>query len=89
MAIFDFMFTAATGSSVAKIHRRSLALYGPTERAFIENNVYNVQYPKILILEGMSWNSSSLLYFFLSLLPHTSYFVSERSCLFWLVHSGA
>ena len=59
------MFTAATGSSVAKIHRRSLAIYGPTERAFVENNVYNMQYPKILILEGML----TVLLIFLVFLP--------------------
>ena len=52
MAIFDFVFTTAVVSSVTKIRRRSLAFYGPEERAFIDNNVYNSQYPKILILEG-------------------------------------
>lgn len=61
------MFTAATGSSVAKIHRRSLAIYGPTERAFVENNVYNMQYPKILILEGML----TVLLIFLVFLPRS------------------
>lgn len=82
------MFTAATGSSVAKIHRRSLAIYGPTERAFVENNVYNMQYPKILILEGMCETPhlsccSSLIFCLIS------DSISERSCLLWLVHSSA
>lgn len=45
------MLTTASVSSVARIRRRSLAFYGPQERAYIENNVYNLQYPKILILE--------------------------------------
>lgn len=49
----DFVFTTALVSSVSKIRRRSLAFYGPQERAFIENSVYNMQFPKILILEGM------------------------------------
>jgi MFS superfamily sulfate permease-like transporter len=52
VAIVDFVFTTAIVSSVTKIRRRSLAFYGPQERAFIENNVYNLQHPKILILEG-------------------------------------
>lgn len=52
MAIVDFVFTTAIVSSVTKIRRRSLAFYGPQERAFIENNVYNLTNPKILILEG-------------------------------------
>lgn len=51
MAIFDFVLTTASVSSVSRIRRRSLAVYGPQERAYIENNVYNIQYPKILILE--------------------------------------
>eukprot|EP00804_Cyclotella_cryptica_P022108 CCRYP_011586-RD/>CCRYP_011586-RD protein AED:0.09 eAED:0.09 QI:247/1/1/1/0.36/0.5/12/380/966 len=51
VAIFDFVLTTASVSSVSRIRRRSLAFYGPQERAYIENNVYSMQYPKILILE--------------------------------------
>eukprot|EP00804_Cyclotella_cryptica_P023747 CCRYP_011133-RA/>CCRYP_011133-RA protein AED:0.19 eAED:0.19 QI:245/0.75/0.77/1/0.75/0.77/9/246/723 len=54
VAIFDFVLTTASVSSVSRIRRRSLAFYGPQERAYIENNVYSMQYPKILILEVLS-----------------------------------
>jgi MFS superfamily sulfate permease-like transporter len=45
------VLTTASVSSVTRIRRRSLAFYGQQERTYIENNVYNLQYPKILILE--------------------------------------
>ena len=40
VAIFDFVFTAATVSSVDRVSRRSLALWSPQQRAFIDNQ-YN------------------------------------------------
>jgi len=51
VAIFDFVVTTASVSSVIRVSRRSLALWRPQERAFIENNVYNATSPKIVTLE--------------------------------------
>lgn len=51
VAIFDFVLTTASVSSVSKVSRRSLAFYAPNERVFVENHVYNSQHPKIVTLE--------------------------------------
>ena len=50
VAIFDFVWTTASVSSVVRVSRRSLAIWGPQERSYIENHVYNVQSPKIITL---------------------------------------
>jgi len=51
VAIFDFVWTTASVSSVKRVSRRSMAFYRPQERSFIENHVYNSQHPKIATLE--------------------------------------
>ncbi|KAL7542533.1 hypothetical protein ACHAXR_011871 [Thalassiosira sp. AJA248-18] len=51
VAIFDFVVTTASVSSVVRVSRRSLAMWRPQERTFIENHVYNAQCPKIVTLE--------------------------------------
>ena len=51
VAVFDFVWTAASVSSVIRVSRRSFAVWRPQERAFIEHNVYNAQCPKIVTLQ--------------------------------------
>lgn len=51
MAIFDFVWTTASVSSVVRVSRRSLAMWRPIERTYVENQVYNAQSPKIVTLE--------------------------------------
>ena len=51
VAVFDFVVTSASVSNVVRVSRRSLAMWRPQERAFIESNVYNSQCPKIVTLE--------------------------------------
>jgi len=50
VAVFDFVLTSASVSNVVRISRRSLAMWTPQQRTFIENNVYDAQYPKITTL---------------------------------------
>lgn len=51
VAIFDYVWTSANVTSVVRVARRSLAIWSPQQRAFIENHVYNAQHPKIVTLE--------------------------------------
>ncbi len=51
VAVFDFVWTTASVSNVVRVARRSIALWSPLERSFIENHVYSVQFPKIITLE--------------------------------------
>ena len=51
IAIFDYVWTSANVSSVVRVSRRSLTLWSPRQRAYIESHVYNAQHPKIITLE--------------------------------------
>ena len=51
VAVFDFMLTTASVSSVNRVSRRSLAVWRPKERTFIDNTVYNSRCPQIVTLE--------------------------------------
>ena len=51
MAVFDFVWTTASISNVVRVARRSVALWNPRERTFIESVVYSAQFPKIITLE--------------------------------------
>jgi MFS superfamily sulfate permease-like transporter len=51
VAVFDYVWTSANVSSVVPVARRSLTLWSPQQRTYIENHVYNAQHPKIVTLE--------------------------------------
>jgi MFS superfamily sulfate permease-like transporter len=51
IAIFDYVWTSANVSSVVRVARRSLTLWSPQQRSYIESHVYNAQHPKIVSLE--------------------------------------
>ncbi len=51
IAIFDYVWTSANVSSVVRVARRSLTLWSPQQRSYIESHVYNAQRPKIVPLE--------------------------------------
>lgn len=51
IAIFDYVWTSANVSSVLPVARRSLTLWSPQQRTYIENHIYNAKHPKIVTLE--------------------------------------
>lgn len=59
MAIFDFVWTSATVSSVVRVSRRSLALWSPQQRLFI-NEQYNSDRIVTLQLRGSIFFGSSM-----------------------------
>ncbi|KAL9190695.1 hypothetical protein ACHAXT_000401 [Thalassiosira profunda] len=51
VAIFDYVLTSASVSHVVRVSRRSLAIWRPQERSFLEKQVYDAYCPKIVTLE--------------------------------------
>ena len=61
VAIFDFVWTTANVSSVIRVSRRSLALWGPQARAFIDRQYHTGKIATLQLTGSVFFGSSMLI----------------------------